>query len=102
KWSALGSAFSAKFADNEIVVLEDLPVTGSKTKELISLLKVLGLDNVLIILHENNREVKLAARNVPNVDVAVVGGLNVYEILVHRKLLMTQKAVERMKEVYLG
>ena len=51
---------------------------------------------------KENYIIKLAARNIPNIDVAVVGKLNVYDILVHEKILLTQKAVERMKEVYLA
>lgn len=101
KWAALGAAFSAKFADGEIVVVEDLSISEPKTKDLVALLKGLGLSNVLIILSEDNRTIRLSAKNIPNVDIATVGKLNVYEVLVHEKLLMTQKAVERMKEVYL-
>ncbi|MEF9475142.1 MAG: 50S ribosomal protein L4 [Candidatus Mariimomonas ferrooxydans] len=101
KWAALGAAFSAKFADGAIVVIEDLPLSEPKTKDLVALIKGLGLSNVLIILSEDNKTIRLSARNIPNVDVATVGRLNVYEVLVHEKLLMTRGAVERMKEVYL-
>lgn len=101
KWAALGAAFSAKFADGAIVVIEDLLLSEPKTKELVALIKGLGLSNVLIILSEDNKTIRLSARNIPNVDVATVGRLNVYEVLVHEKLLMTRGAVERMKEVYL-
>ncbi len=101
KWAALGAAFSAKLSDGEIVVVEDLPIVEPKTKDLVSLLRGLGLNNVLIILPEDNKAIKLAARNIPNVDITIVGRLNVYEILVHEKLLMTRETVERMKEVYL-
>jgi large subunit ribosomal protein L4 len=52
-------------------------------------------------LPEDNKAIKLAARNIPNVDITIVGRLNVYEVLVHEKLLMTRETVERMKEVYL-
>jgi large subunit ribosomal protein L4 len=101
KWTALGAAFSAKLSDGEIVVVEDLPIAEPKTKDLVSLLRGLGLNNVLIILPEDNKAIKLAARNIPNVDITIVGRLNVYEVLVHEKLLMTRETVERMKEVYL-
>lgn len=101
KWAALGAAFSAKFADGAIVVIEDLLLSEPKTKDLVALIKGLGLSNVLIILSEDNKTIRLSARNIPNVDVATVGRLNVYEVLVHEKLLMTRGAVERMKEVYL-
>ncbi|MEE8328662.1 MAG: 50S ribosomal protein L4 [Thermodesulfovibrionia bacterium] len=101
KWAALGAAFSAKFADGAIVVIENLLLSEPKTKDLVVLIKGLGLSNVLIILSEDNKTIRLSARNIPNVDVAIVGRLNVYEVLVHEKLLMTRGAVERMKEVYL-
>lgn len=101
KWAALGAALSAKLSDGEIVVIENLPIAEPKTKDLGSLLRGLGLNNVLIILPEDNKAIRLAARNIPNVDIAIVGRLNVYKILVHEKLLMTREAVERMKEVYL-
>lgn len=102
KWAALGAAFSAKFSDGEIVIVDNLDIEKPKTKEMVSILELLGLRDVLIILPEENKIVKLAARNVPNVDVAVVGRLNAYEVLAHEKVLLTAKALERMKEVYLG
>jgi len=102
RWAALGSALSAKFADGEILVVDDLPVSKPKTKELISLLNRFGLKNLLIILPDDNKTIKLAARNIPNVDIAVADKLNVYDILLHEKLLMTRDSVERIKEVYLG
>lgn len=102
KWLALGAALSAKFTDGEIVVVDDLPVVKPKTKDLYSFLKGFGLRNVLILLPDDNKTIKLAARNIPNVDVAIVGELHVYDILLHEKLLMTRDAVERIKEVYLG
>jgi len=102
KWAALGAALSAKLSDGEIVVVEDLSVTEPKTKVMASILKGLGLNNVLIILPGVSKEIKLAARNIPNVDIAIASQLNVYEILAHEKLLITREAIERMKEAYLG
>lgn len=101
KWAALGMALSAKYTDGEIVVVDGIPVTEPKTKDMTKFLKGLGLSNVLIILPEYSRAVKLAARNIPQVDVAVAGRLNVYEILAHDKLLLTRETVEKMKEAYL-
>jgi large subunit ribosomal protein L4 len=101
KWAALGAALSAKFADGEIVVVDELPIVKLKTKDLVSLLKGFGLENVLIILPDDNKTIRRAARNIPNVDIAVVGRLNVYNILLYKKLLMTRETVKRMKEVYL-
>ncbi|NIS74191.1 MAG: 50S ribosomal protein L4 [Deltaproteobacteria bacterium] len=50
---------------------------------------------------EYSKAVKLAARNIPQVDIAVAGRLNVYEVLAHDKLLFTRKTIEKLKEAYL-
>ncbi len=102
KWLALSSALAAKFADNEVVIIDDLSLTEPKTKTVKSMLKGLGLDNVLIIVPEKNGNLELAARNIPRVDIARVSELNVYSILAHKKILILKDAVERLKEVYLG
>ena len=102
KWASLGAALSGKFSDGEVMVVDDISIERPKTKELASLCKGLGVKNALIILPEENETIKLAARNIPHVDIAVVGKLNAYHILVHEKVLLTQKAVEKMKEVYLA
>ncbi len=101
KWAALGMALSAKYADGEIVVVDDIPVTEPKTKDMKTFLNGLGLKNVLIIVPEYSKAVKLAARNIPQVDIAVAGRLNVYEVLAHDKLLFTRKTIEKLKEAYL-
>jgi len=102
KWLALSSALAAKFADNEVVIIDDLSLIEPKTKAVKSMLKGLGLDNVLIIVPEKNGNLELVARNIPRVDIARVSELNVYSILAHKKLLILKDAVERLKEVYLG
>ena len=103
KWTALSSALSAKYADGEVIVIDDLTITEPRTKVVKGLLDSLGLkNNVLIIVPEKNAALELAARNIPAVNVARVNELNVYAILSHKKLLISRDAVERMKEAYLG
>jgi large subunit ribosomal protein L4 len=103
KWAALSSALSAKLSDGEIMVIDDLSIPEPKTRILAGLLKGLGLkNNILIIVPEKDEVLELAARNIPRVDIARVGELNVYSILTHEKLLITKDAIERIKEVYVG
>ncbi|HDH04594.1 MAG TPA: 50S ribosomal protein L4 [Nitrospirae bacterium] len=103
KWTALSSALSAKYADGEVIVIDDVSITEPRTKVVKGLLDSLGLkNNVLIIVPEKNAALELAARNIPAVNVARVNELNVYAILSHEKLLISMGAVERMKEAYLG
>jgi len=103
KWAALSSALSAKLSDGEVVVVDELTVPEPKTRLLVGVLKVLGLNNsTLIIIPEKDVALELAARNIPMVDVVRVSELNVYTILSHEKVILTKGAVEKMKEVYLS
>lgn len=103
KWVALNSALSAKFADGEIMVMDEINVTEPKTRAVVELLSGLGLkENVLIIVPDKNNNLELAARNIPRVNIARVKELNVYAVLSHKMIIVTKDAVERMKEAYLG
>ncbi len=102
KWGALNSALSAKFADDEVTVIDSIDITEPKTKLVREFLAGIGITSgVLIIVPEKNRALELAARNIPKVDVARVNELNVYSILSHYRILIVKDAVEKMKETYL-
>ncbi len=96
---ALKYALSAKVKDGSLVVLESTEVAKPKTKAVKEALHKLGLENALII---DGREVDenfaRAARNIPNIDVLPVQGINVYDILRRDKLALTKAAVEALQE----
>ncbi len=101
KWLALSSALSAKFADGEVLVVDDLTVSEPKTKAVKEMLNGLGLtDKVLMIISEKNESLELGARNIPKVSVKRVSELNVTAILSHEKLLIAKDAIKRMEEAY--
>jgi large subunit ribosomal protein L4 len=95
---ALKHALSAKAKDGGIIVVDKATVDGGKTKALAANFEKLGLKNVLII---DGAEVDTgfaqAARNIPNVDVLPVQGINVYDILRRQKLVLTKAAVEALE-----
>jgi len=96
---ALKHALSAKAKSNAIVVLDKAELSEPKTANLRGKFDGLGLMNALIIdgasLQDN---FALAARNIPNVDVLPVHGINVYDILRRDKLVLTRAAVEALEE----
>ncbi|MFY9876372.1 MAG: 50S ribosomal protein L4, partial [Rhodomicrobium sp.] len=96
---ALKHALSAKAKSNAIVVLDKAELPEPKTANLRGKFDGLGLMNALIIdgasLQDN---FALAARNIPNVDVLPVHGINVYDILRRDKLVLTRAAVEALEE----
>ncbi len=96
---ALRHALSAKAKSNAIVVLDKAELSEPRTAQLRGKFDGLGLANALIIdgasLQDN---FALAARNIPNVDVLPVQGINVYDILRRDKLVLTRAAVEALEE----
>ncbi|PLT90117.1 50S ribosomal protein L4 [Sinorhizobium medicae] len=101
KVRALGlrHALSAKLKAEEIIIVDDLVANEAKTKALAGAFASLGLTNALIIGGaEIEGNFKLAAQNIPNVDVLPVQGINVYDILRRGKLVLSKAAVEALEE----
>jgi large subunit ribosomal protein L4 len=95
---ALKHALSAKAKDGGIVVVDKATVEGGKTKALLANFEKLGLSNALIIDGAAvDAGFAQAARNIPNVDVLPVQGINVYDILRRHKLVLTKAAVEALE-----
>lgn len=96
---ALKHALSSKAKANELFILDKAELSDPKTKALKSSFAALGLDSALIIGgKELDSNFSLAARNIPNIDVLAVAGINVYDILRRRKLVLTKAAVEAIEE----
>jgi large subunit ribosomal protein L4 len=95
---ALRHALSAKAKDGGIIVWDKAAIDQGKTKLLKEHFGKLGLTNALIIDGtELQREFSLAARNIPNIDVLPVQGINVYDILRRQKLVLTRAAVDALE-----
>lgn len=96
---ALRHALSAKLRAESLIVVDDLAAKEAKTKALTGSLEKLGLSNALFIGgSELDNNFKLAAQNIPNVDVLPVQGINVYDILRRGKLVLSKSAVEALEE----
>jgi large subunit ribosomal protein L4 len=95
---ALKHALSAKAKDGGIIVIEALAIKEAKTKALRENFAKLGLANALIIDGAEVAEnVRAAARNIPNIDVLPVAGINVYDVLRRHKLVLTRAAVDALE-----
>jgi large subunit ribosomal protein L4 len=95
---ALRHALSAKVKAGEVLVLDKAEVTDGKTKGLKQAFAKLDLTNALII---DGAEIEIgfarAARNIPNIDVLPVQGINVYDILRRKRLVLTKAALEALE-----
>jgi large subunit ribosomal protein L4 len=95
---ALRHALSAKAKDGGIMVLNEAKLQEGKTKILTERFAKLDIVNALIIDGaEIDTNFRNAARNIPNVDVLPVAGINVYDILRHGKLVLTKAALDALE-----
>ena len=98
---ALKSAFSAKVADNNLIVVDNIAVEGYKTKAVAEMLSNLGADKkALIVMPEVDAKLIKSAANIPGVKTALVNTINVYDILKYNTVIATKAAVEAIEEVY--
>ncbi len=96
---ALRHALSAKMKSEDVIIVDNLVAAEAKTKALVGNLASLGLTNALVIGGaEIDSNFKLAASNIPNIDVLPVQGINVYDILRRGKLVLSKAAVEALEE----
>jgi large subunit ribosomal protein L4 len=95
----LKHALSAKAQNEELTIIDSIELKKNKTKEVTQHLNKLGLANVLIIDGAAvNENFSRAARNIPNIDVLPVQGLNVYDILRRQQLVLTKAALNALEE----
>jgi large subunit ribosomal protein L4 len=98
---ALKCALSAKAGDGELMILDELKLDEPKTKEMVRILGVLGIDSsALITTAEPEETVVKSARNLPRIKTIPANLLNVIDILSHRMLLMTEPAVHKAERIW--
>jgi large subunit ribosomal protein L4 len=100
KVRALGlrHAISAKVKASELIIIDKADVKEAKTKAVVAAFAKLGWVNALIIDGATvNEGFANAARNIPNIDVLPIQGINVYDILRRKNLVLTKAAVEALE-----
>tara|TARA_A100000164_G_scaffold117652_1_gene103804 strand:- start:2560 stop:3204 length:645 start_codon:yes stop_codon:yes gene_type:complete len=91
---AFRRAFSAKVEQDEIIVIEEINLTTPKTKDLLTIINGLDIKNsCLIILDEVSENIRLASRNLKNIDVMNASHLNTYKVLRYQNLVITNAAM---------
>ncbi len=97
KIAALGSAIYAKLLDREVVGITDLNVNLIKTKLVASILKKIPIKRTVLIGIENhNKNLYLATRNIPNVQLRPIVEWNAYDVLKYKTLLLTKDALVKL------
>jgi large subunit ribosomal protein L4 len=96
---ALRMVLTKRFKEQNFIVVDSLDLVNPKTREAIALATSLGLPRrTLFIIPEKNNNLQLAVRNLPQTDVLLVDGLNVFDLLVHERIVCTPEALKKIEE----
>lgn len=99
---ALKMALSSKLKEENLVVLDEFELDTIKTKEFVKVMNALNTKNALIITEKKDETLELSARNVPDIKVLRVEGLNVYDILKYENLVLLESSIKRIEGRLLG
>lgn len=98
---AMLSALSAKVQDGEIIVVDEISFEEPKTKEMIKMLDAIKAEKkALIVTAAKDENIVKSAANIQGIRTALVGTMNVYDILNHTSFIVTKEAIEKIEEVY--
>lgn len=98
KKNALKSALSLKYSEGVLVALNDIALPEIKTKNVADMVKKFDLKSALIVVASDNENLMKSARNIKNVKVLKVDGINVYDILKFDTLVMTEESISLAQE----
>ena len=100
KRAALKSALTSKVQDNKLIVVDALKFDEIKTKNFKNVMDNLHVEKGLVVIAENDTNTVLSARNLPTINTALPGTLNVYDVMKAGTLVLTKDAVAKIEEVY--
>ncbi len=95
---AVSMALSARFQEGNLVVLDDFSMDQIKTKDFVNIMQVLNVDNGIIVVDNASENLTKSSRNVNGYKVMSSEGLNVYDLLLHKKVILLQPVIESLEK----
>jgi large subunit ribosomal protein L4 len=99
KQAALRAALSLKRQEGKLILLNDFPLEGFKTRQVLEMLKKFNVEDALIVTDAKRLLLERSARNIPKIEILRYEGLNVYDILNHEYLVLLSPAVQKIQGV---
>ena len=94
---ALKMALSSKLKEEKLLVLNEFELDKIKTREFVKVMNALNTKNALIITEKKDENLELSARNVPQIKVLRVEGLNVYDILKYKNVVLLESSIKSIE-----
>lgn len=98
KQQAVSMALSARFQEGNLIVIDDFTLDRIKTKDFLGIMNVLDVSNCLIVTDNASENLTKSSSNVNGFKVLSSEGLNVYDILLHKKLILIQPVIENLEK----
>lgn len=99
----LHSALADRFQNQQCILVEDFTLEQPRTKDIVNMLKALNADGkVLFIIDEHNPNIHLSVRNIPKVHSCTWNTLNVYQVMWHDTLIITENAAEKLESKFVN
>ena len=98
--AALKSVLTSRVQENKLIVLDELKLDEVKTKAMQNVLNNLNVSKALVVLADNDANVVLSTRNIPDVVTALPNTLNVYDVLKYNTVILTKASAAAIEEVY--
>lgn len=94
----LRMAISSRFAEGNLLVLDSFQMETIKTKDFVKVMQNFQINNALIVVAERDDTLERSAKNVPGVKVITAAGLNVYDTLLHHRLILLEPCIAQLEE----
>lgn len=98
--AALKSALTSRVQENKLIVLDELKFDEVKTKAMQNVLNNLNVSKAMVVLADNDANVVLSTRNIPDVVTALPNTINVYDVLKYNTVILTKASAAAIEEVY--
>ena len=95
---AVSMALSARFQEGNLIILDSFSLDQIKTKEFVQVMNVLDVDNGIIVTDNANENLTKSSRNVNGYKIMSSEGLNVYDLLLHKKVILLQPVIESLEK----
>ncbi len=91
-------ALSSRFSENRLVVLDNFELEEIKSKKFAAIMAQLNMDNALIVIPDHDEKLEKSSRNVVGYKVMPTAGINVYDILLHKNVILLQSCIGQLEE----
>jgi large subunit ribosomal protein L4 len=97
KRAALRAALSLRCQEGKLILLNDFPLSGFKTRPVLEVLRRFQVEDALIVTDEKHPYLEKSSRNIPGIEILRYESLNVYDILNHQHLILLRPTVEKIQ-----